>query len=266
MESDDELAGVLGHETAHAAFRHIATRSAQEQKVQLPEIAALVGAVIAHSPAGIMAVQGFSAAYESAWSIEAEKAADYGGFQFLSHTQYNPVAMLTFMERLALKIGFFDRVLNNTVMQTHPITSERAQALMDDLKRAGVPILRSKASAAFRVTSVANKDGTVSVVFGKAPFYRFGGQNAKARAAAALPKLNSFFDSVPKLFEVTESPETDSICYRGVPVLTVTPEDALAQNMSPGKLLDSTLDVLKNTLFHLNYVVWQPEGLQTGGS
>lgn len=263
VESDDELAGVLGHETAHAAFRHIATREAQQQKAQFMEIPALIAAIATRSPGGLLAVEGFKAAFESAWSIEAEKAADYGGFQFISKTQYNPVAMLTFMERLALKIGFYDRALDNTVMQTHPITKERAEALEDDLKRAGIPILRSKASAAFRVTAVPNKDGTVSVLFGKAPFYKFGGPDAKARADAAVPKLNSFFDSVPRPFEVTENPATDAVLYRGVPVLTVEPEDAVAQHTVPGKLLESTLDLLKNgILFHLNFVVARPENLE----
>jgi hypothetical protein len=261
VENDDELAGVLAHETAHAAFRHIATRSAQQQKAQFVEIPALIAAVMTHSPAGLMAVEGFSAAFESAWSIEAEKAADYGGFQFISKTQYDPVAMLTFMERLALKIGFFDRVLNNTVMQTHPVTKERAQALMDDLKQAGIPILRSKASPAFRVSLTPNKDGTITVLFGKAPFFKFGGPDAKARADAALPKLNRFFDSVPKLFEVSEDPTSGAITCRGATVLTVTPDDAAAEKTTPGKLLDSTLDTIKNTLFHLNFVVWQPEGI-----
>src|SRR5207248_3056953 len=106
VESDDELAGILAHETSHAAFRHVATMEHKENKLVMAQIPLIIAAILAHSP-GVMAVgQGYTQSTTSGWSIEAEKAADFGGFQFMLKSNYNPVAMLTFMERLARKHRF----------------------------------------------------------------------------------------------------------------------------------------------------------------
>jgi len=260
VESDDELAGILAHETSHAAFRHVATLERQANQQLFYEIPALIAAILARSPEVAMGVSATAQAFQSGWSISAEKAADYGGFQFMSKSQYNPVAMLTFMERLAMKDGFFDRVLNNTIMQTHPVTKERALAMIDDLKAAGIPIQRSKASPSFRVLLIDAKDGTVDAYFNKTKIYKFAGPDARKRAEAAVPILNSFYDSVPELYQVTPDAVTSAICFKGVPVFTVDRQDAEALNIPERKLMDSTVTAIKGSLFNLNYFVWQPEG------
>jgi predicted Zn-dependent protease len=260
VESDDELAGVLAHETSHAAFRHVATLEKEANKLQWAQIPALIAAMLSRSPDALIAVEAGTLAFESGWSISAEKAADYGGFQFMCKSNYNPVAMLTFMERLAMKDGFYDRILNNTVMQTHPITRERAQAMLDDLKAGGIPILRSKASPAFRVTLIDRKDGTVDALFNKTTIYKFVGADAKSRAQSCLSGLNAFYDSVPEAYQVTENDSTKEICYKGRPVFTVEPTDATAWSTPPDRLLDTTLARIKTSLFQLNTVVLQPDG------
>jgi Zn-dependent protease with chaperone function len=262
VESDDELAGILGHETAHAAFRHVPTEEEMINKSQWIAIPALIAGILTRSPGVIIGSQVASMAAQSGWSIDAEKAADYGGFQFLEKSNYNPVAMLTFMERLAMKYGFYDRILNNTIMQTHPVTKERAYAMMMDLKNAGIPIIRSKASAAFRVSLVTAKDGTVDAYFNKTKIYKFSGPEAHARAEAALPRLNDFYDAVPELFQVTANPNNQAICFKGYPVLKVDLADAVAQNLSEGKLMDSTLGAIKASLFNLNFIVFMPDGAE----
>lgn len=256
VESDDELAGVLGHEITHAALRHVPTLEHEQNKAQIYEIPALLAAIISRSPGAVYATEGFSMAQESHWSIQAEKAADYGGFQILEKSQYNPVAMLTFMERLHKESRFIDNFINNTIFQDHPITQERAEAFEQDLKNAGIPIERSKASPSYRIILKNKADGTVDAFFDSRKIFTFAGPDARERAESAQQVLDKFYDTVPAMYDVNENSETNSICWHEQPILTITADDAEAAKTTEDKLLRQTLQAIKNSLFLLGYRVW----------
>lgn len=196
--------------------------------------------------------------FRSGWSIEAEKSADYGGFQFMAKSSFNPVAMLTFMERLAKTDRLYNGLFKNTIYQTHPITKDRADAMIDDLHNAGIAIERSKASPAFRVHLKDAPDGSVVASFEEKPIYTFGGPDAKSRAEQAADALNHFYDAVPNLIDVTEDTQANAIMWKGRPVLTVDPEDAAACKTTTDKLLDKTFKAVKISLFALTYRLWNP--------
>jgi predicted Zn-dependent protease len=95
VQSDDELAGVLGHETGHNERRHTVTLPAKEEALNL-----LFGIASMFSPfiyrfgeiaeAGIIAKQ----------SRADELQADQYGLQLMARAGYDPDAMLNFMKHL----------------------------------------------------------------------------------------------------------------------------------------------------------------------
>jgi predicted Zn-dependent protease len=255
IESDDELAGVLGHETAHAAFRHVATLQREENKMLLVQLPLILASILAHSMDAAQATQLYGMASESGWSIKAEKAADYGGFQYLTKSHYNPVAMLTFMERLARKEQFLSPLERNLgILQTHPLSRDRADAMVQNLRDNNIPVKRSKASPSYRVTLKDGFDGSVDAYFGGRKIYTFGGNEAKERATMAVDRLNNFFDEVPQLYEVRST--EDQIQGKGKMLITIEPADAVAAKTTLENLRAKATNAIKQSLLQLAYRVW----------
>lgn len=252
-ESDDELAGVLAHEVAHASFRHVAVLRREQSKFDIVNIPLILAAIFSRSEGAASIAQGvglLNQAVTSGWSVKAEESADYGAIQYLEKSEYNPVGILTFMERLALR----DRAkpaIDWGIYQTHPPSAERAKALTKRLEAAGVPIKRSAVSSSLRADLRPNDDGRVSVYFGETFVYSFGGTDALVRADAAVVSLNHFFDSVPALFELRLD-EGTRVTGRDQPLLEATTEDG-AQYAEQAQ---AAFIALKKRLFDLNYRLW----------
>lgn len=258
-ESDDEIAGVLAHEIAHAAFRHVATLQREQSKltsIQLPLI--LLAIFTGGASAAGTAIQGSSLlnqAVGSGWSVKAEQAADYGGFQYMLKSKYDPTGMLTFMERLAVKERQSPLGFELGIFQTHPPSRERADALMARMRTANLPIRRSKVASSFRVESKPAADGTVQLTFGGRPLVLLAGADATSRAGEAVERLNTFFDSLPEVYEVKVG-EDGEILGRRENLITLTEADAAAGKSTLDSLQTTTLGRIRNALFNIGYRVW----------
>ncbi|HEY8296446.1 MAG TPA: M48 family metalloprotease [Candidatus Baltobacteraceae bacterium] len=114
VQSDDELAGVLGHETGHIERRHAVTMQAKAQILNLLfGIASLFSPIIYHfgnlMQAGIMAKM----------SRADELQADQYGLLLMSRAGYDPAAMMTMMQHLgALENAHSDLVTH--YLEDHP--------------------------------------------------------------------------------------------------------------------------------------------------
>ncbi len=101
MDSEADLAGVIGHEIGHVTARHGAQRATRQQQAGLGVLAATVlGAVLEGrgvAGAGQMASdlsQGVAAGYVAKYSREQELQADTLGAEYLSRTGYDPQNMV----------------------------------------------------------------------------------------------------------------------------------------------------------------------------
>ena len=125
-----ELAGVMGHEIAHIAGRHGVR---QASRVMLASVSADIlleafggdnwGTVVAVTAANIALPVTFLK-----FSREFEKKADFLGMQYLYKTGYDPLAMVSFFERLSArekkKTGFIA-----AAFRTHPLSRKRVMLL-----------------------------------------------------------------------------------------------------------------------------------------
>jgi beta-barrel assembly-enhancing protease len=258
-ESDDEVAGVLAHEIAHASFRHVATLRREQsrlQNIQLPLILIALltgGARGAAETAQVTQLAGI--AIGSGWSVQAEQAADFGGFQYMLRSKYDATGMLTLMERLARDARTRPR-FDEGIFRTHPPSRDRANALMKSMREAGVPIRRSRVASSFRTTSEA-VEGTdkIAISFGSRKIVEFAGPEAAERAAVATERLNWFFDSMPELYDLDAGANGTIIGKRQV-ILEIKPEDAVAANMTVRALQADSVRNLRTAIFNQGYRVW----------
>lgn len=117
MDSEADLAGVIGHEIGHVTARHGAQRATRQQTAGLGVMAAsLLGALLDSRMPGVGQLagqlsQGVAAGYVANYSREQELQADQLGAEYLSRNHYDPknmvdvIKVLQSQERYAAEIA-----------------------------------------------------------------------------------------------------------------------------------------------------------------
>jgi predicted Zn-dependent protease len=128
LETEDELASILGHEMAHNLARHVAKRIETVKKMQIATTAATLAAILfGGGKAGEIAGITSTALAQTkllAYSRQDEEEADRIGFEVISKAGFNPQAMVRVMERM-IKLSDFAIELNYRYLLTHPLSQER---------------------------------------------------------------------------------------------------------------------------------------------
>lgn len=137
MDSEGELAGLLGHEIAHVMARHIAKRMEREKKISIATMAAALAGVLAGDPRIASAVITSSLATGISLSLkysrEDEEEADNYGFKYMTRDGFNPTEMAALLGKLR-KWGAFGSDVIPPYLQTHPGIGERIEQI-EDLKK-----------------------------------------------------------------------------------------------------------------------------------
>lgn len=253
-QSDDEVAGVLAHEVAHASLRHGVTLMKQSSKMEWLNLVALLGVLYGggNGAAAAMGVQLGGTALQSGWSQDAEEAADYAGFQYLLKTGYNPSGMVTFMERLGQR-NRTEQIIDWGIYRTHPPSPKRAERLTNFLKAQGKEVERSKVTTSFRTTLVPKENSTFDLKFGDRLLATFAGEGAKSRGEVAANQLNRFFDHVPNVYEVRAV--GNRILGMNRVILELNESDR-PQNQTLEGYTATVLGSIKSAIFALSYSVW----------
>ena len=260
VQSDDELAGVLAHEITHASERHVAfleKESSKLSKIQIPLILAsiLTGGVASGLGVGLFGSVYAGTAITNGWGQKAEESADYGGFQYLTASRYNPTAMITFMERLSLK----DYIYSGPevgIFRTHPPSKFRAEKIEEYMTLRKIPIQRSRVTTSFKTTAVPQPDGTVNVIFGKKLLVKLQPEiEDPDRVTKIVTTLNAFMDGVPEMYDVQEG--DNGVIYGQNKVLfRLTPKDAALAKIPIEKLQQDVVKRLKDSIFSIAYHAW----------
>lgn len=114
MDSEADMAGVIGHEIGHVTARHGAQRATRQQNAGLGVLAATVLGAVLESQAGVSGgtemfgqmAQGVAAGYVAKYSREQELQADNLGAEYLARSQYDPRNMIDVIRVLKLQEAF----------------------------------------------------------------------------------------------------------------------------------------------------------------
>ncbi len=131
MESEDELAGILGHEIAHVTSRHISQKLARQKKISYVTMAGIVAGILlgaSGSAAGAQALTyGSLAAGQSAelaYSRENELEADEKGLEFMTAAGYDGYGLLDSLKKIRSREWFGKKQIP-TYLKTHPASEDR---------------------------------------------------------------------------------------------------------------------------------------------
>ncbi|MEE4375917.1 MAG: M48 family metalloprotease [Candidatus Competibacteraceae bacterium] len=135
--NEDELAGVVAHEIAHVAQRHIARAFAATQRLALPVAAAMIASAIlaasTDSDVGRAALAGTAAASTQRqinFTRANEQEADRVGTQLLARAGFDPNGVAGFFGRLQQLSGSSANQVPEYLL-THPFPSSRAADTQD---------------------------------------------------------------------------------------------------------------------------------------
>lgn len=260
-ETDHEVAGVVGHEIAHASFRHVATLRREQSKLEAITLPLILIALLGGGETGQGAAIGTqlaTAAIGSGWSVKAEKSADYGGMQYILKSGYNPIGLLTFIERLAYEERTRGEI-DWGIFRTHPPNRERVTAIRAMLENANIDIRRSESSTTFRAIPVDQGDGTFTLKVAGKTIVTFSGENAPQRAETAAKNLTSFLDSNPRIFEMSAT-ASGEILGRSDLLFSLTDTDIQFAGKTKEGVIESVLKTLKAVVYDLSYRVGSVRG------
>jgi predicted Zn-dependent protease len=124
VQSDDELAGVIGHETGHNERRHTVTLPAKEEALNL-----LFGIASLFSPFIYRFGQLAEAGLIAKQSRADELQADQYGLLLMTRAGYDPEAMVSFMNHLGAAEAEHDSLVDK-YLEDHPGFPDRVKHLV----------------------------------------------------------------------------------------------------------------------------------------
>lgn len=143
LDNVDELAGIIGHEIAHAACRHISDIVDQSKVMTIGTLAGVLVGVGGGGDLGPAVLVGSLAAGQTAmlsYSREHETEADQKGLVYLTQAGFDPSGLLTGLEKIRSRDWFGSEAVPD-YLKTHPGSAERIvqiQAWIDGRGKADV--------------------------------------------------------------------------------------------------------------------------------
>lgn len=130
--SEDELAGVLGHEIGHVNARHSVKRMSEQVLVQ---IGLAIGSVVSDTFAKFSGLAGVGAQLLFLkYSRDDERQADALGVEYARRASYNPGSMVTFFAAMQKSGDLSGKSTIPGFLSTHPLTADRMRDVSAQLK------------------------------------------------------------------------------------------------------------------------------------
>lgn len=235
MPSDDELAGVIGHEVGHVVKRH--TVKQMEKSLGLTLLMA-----IALGDKGLPLQSAAYQALMAGYSRDDEREADRLGFIYAFQAGFNPYSMTMGLTKLAQ----LSKNYQTDLFSDHPDSKARVALVQKELDARHVkPYVRELPGETAAVV-----DGSWQLqpfraeCDGQAPLFR------AYQAAGNLYRASLQAGYVPERYILDSDGSRITIYYEEIAILTVTPQDALVYQMSVLDLANAYVRQLKE---------WQPQ-------
>ena len=131
MQTDDELAGILGHETAHVVKRHAISQMEKNLGMSI-----LVTILLAKTDNGLTAEPAILSAIAAGYSRGDEEEADKIGFEETLAAGYNPYSMLVGL----LKLDSLSPDEGTDLFSDHPSNLKRIEKIKSYLHGLSIPV------------------------------------------------------------------------------------------------------------------------------
>ncbi|MHB9036107.1 MAG: M48 family metalloprotease [Armatimonadota bacterium] len=257
VQSDHELAGVVAHEIIHAAHHHMVfllkKQATLNNQLAIALLATMIGGARSTDLGNVlMGVQLYQIAKLNGYGMEAERDSDHGAAILMRDSGYNPVGLLTFMERLAQR----PELVEYGIYRSHPMDAERVKAAKTVIQTLGLPINRRETTNAVTAqvkTEAVDGVNVSGVVLAGKTIYRAAPSASKSsqqRAKEAADRINKALDSGLQMHELSVDPLVGGVVARNEVLLVVSEADAKLMNKSQA-------DVSKDAATAIRNVIWR---------
>ena len=143
---ENEIAGVLAHETGHIMGGHILRQKIKLQNMQQISLASMLAAGAAAAATGradaaiaiMMGTQSSMLNAMLAYQVEEERSADESAVKLLQKTEQSPAGMRNFMKKIDRQ-NRLNGIAENPYFRTHPVTAERISFLNNAVRQSPFP-------------------------------------------------------------------------------------------------------------------------------
>ena len=256
VETDQELAGVIAHEIIHAAHHHMVyllqKQASLNNQMAIALLATMLGGARTSDLSNIvLGVQLYQIARLNGYGMQAERDADYGAIAYMRDAGYNPVGLLTFLERLARRPELVDW----GIYRSHPIDAQRVAAAKTTIHDLGLPINRRETTNAIkaevRVDTVDGLELPSVYIKGKL-IYRpapADGKSSAQRAAEVADTINKALDSDLQMYELKMDPSGGGVIARNRPLIVVTDADAKLMARTPAQVSQIAASAIREIIW-----------------
>lgn len=200
INSEAELAALLGHEIGHVTDRHTALR---ETRIQQDRAVSVGVGLLTRSLSAALLTEGLSAVNRQAYSREQEADSDSLGIESMTRAGYDPHAMPAMLGALKREVALMNRMAGNDEdagpgipawLSDHPETDDRIARTQLEAAATG------KAPGAGEIGRDAHLDAIDGMLFGPDP--RFG---LFSNGTFLHPGLRIAFD-IPQGYAIQQLP------------------------------------------------------------
>lgn len=256
VQSDHELAGVVAHEIIHAAHHHMVfllkKQATLNNQLAIALLATMIGGVRSGDMQNVlMGVQLYQIATLNGYGMDAERDADNGAAILMQGAGYNPVGLLTFLERLAKR----PELVDYGIYRSHPLDDDRVKAAKAVIESMGLPINRRETTNAIvaqvatnavdgKEVSEVSIDG--KVIYCPAPT---ADKTSAMRAREAADRINKALDSNLQMYELSVDPLLGGVVARGEGLLVISDADAKLMNKTPAEISKDAAVAIRNVIW-----------------
>jgi predicted Zn-dependent protease len=224
--NENELAGVMAHETAHVTQRHIARSVVDQSKSGLVSTAAMLAAILLGATAGrgnpgamegaILGTESAAIQHQINYTRSQEFEADRIGIYTMASAGFDPLGMPTFFETLERNSPDPSRIRQVEFLIDHPVTADRiaesrnraeqiGRIHHDDTLSYGLMRERVRALVGDPHTTVDYYKGLIKNGAGKSLEIRYGLAVAYTQAKMpqpAIAELQALLTEYPKITQL----------------------------------------------------------------
>lgn len=253
-KTDDQLAGVIGHELTHVVHKHSKKMASESLPWMLGGIAL---AVVSGETAAVLAGEMFAQAHAEAYGRKAEEDADQYGLQLMIRAGYDPIGMLQFFSFIKEEEKRNPHLFQNYFL-VHPYAHERVDSQKKILRDMGydVPdsIIRSWLESGIKVREEEGVN-LVDIEFGSESIFTIAGHDAESleeRAKRITTTLDEIIRSGADRFSFRIVSDDDRAWLQAKGRIVYEPEDLDVENSGVGRD-----EFLKTVLGKIQRLLWE---------